>query len=253
MSRERFFNFPVTLLRGFLDESRRADILSSILYYATYSRAVQIALYEDGLDEPEVEKDHFTRAMDELNWKMTGNNKTSRIQNAMKQGREIKQVNTKAPHTGIARSIYWDYHDNKKTEWQAAQLLGFLALKSIAGDSEKRRAVLVNNAHWMARMSGLIRATDGELDPWVREFNTEYKSKKLRKLLVAHWGMKHYAQHTRGFWVSFNKSMTVKELALIAEKAKVSNKIKRTQNDEKEARLAALEKLGIAPRPNKRP
>lgn len=253
MSRERFYNFPVTLLRGFLDESRRADILSSILYYATYSRAVQIAQYEDGLDETEVDEDHFISAMKELNWSWDGNYPSQRVQKAMKQGREIKQANKKAPHTGIARSIYWDYHNNKKTEWQVAQLLGFLALKSIAGDSEKRRAVLVNNAHWMARMSGLIRATDWELDPRVKEFNTEYKSKKLRKLLVAHWHMKHYAQHTRGFWVSFNKSMTVKDLALIAEKAKVSNKIKRAQNEEKEARLAALEKLGIVPRPSTRP
>lgn len=252
MRRERHFNFPVTLLKGFMSEIRRPGVLSDILYFATYERAVQIAKHRDGLSEEDEEFDYeyFREALGELNWKFNGSRIEERMQEAFEKGGKLYQDSKGIARTGISRSVYWDYHDNKKTEWQLFQLLGFLALKSIARD---KPAAKVTNEHWIARMSGLNKAQDGGLDPMVCGFMTEYRMPKLKRLLVKHWGMKHYGQYTRGFWISFNKSMTLEKLALMAEGAKVKNKERKVQNEEKEARLAALQKLGIQPRPNSRP
>lgn len=251
MRRERHFNFPVTLLKGFMSEIRRPGVLSDILYFATYERAVQIAKHRDGLSEEDEEFDYeyFREALGELNWKFNGSRIEERMQEAFEKGGKLYQDSKGIARTGISRSVYWDYHDNKKTEWQLFQLLGFLALKSIARD---KPAAKVTNEHWIARMSGLNKAQDGGLDPMVCGFMTEYRMPKLKRLLVKHWGMKHYGQYTRGFWISFNKSMTLEKLALMAEGAKVKNKERKVQNEEKEARLAALQKLGIQPRPNTR-
>ena len=57
--------------------------------------------------------------------------------------------------------------------------------------------------------------------------------------------MKHYGQYTRGFWISFDESVSLVDLAFHAEKTKMPNKIRAFESDEQAARLSALKKLGI--------
>ena len=244
--RNWIFNFPVGLLRGFMDDEIRMRILEDILFYATLDRANQLAKHKYGFkdgEKVEEEEELFHEAMYDLVWSFNSRGDeecltTKAFQRAIQLRTEWKGC----ARTGISREIYWDYRKNKKKKWQVAQLLGFLALKSIVGKSECAKT---NNRHWMARMSGLNKEGDGPIDPYVSEFMTEYRIQKLKKLLQVHWNLKHYGRYTRGFWISFHKKVSLEDLILQAERGKSSNKIKDLKNKEEEARRSALAKLGI--------
>lgn len=240
--RSRIMNFPVGLLRGFMDDRKRKSIMEDIIVFATHEKAIQIELNREKGKGCGVDNSYFREAMDILNWHYTTDDDDQLIAEAIERARHLKHKWEGCARTGISSKIYWDYRKNIKDDYKVAQLLGFLALKSIVGQSKLAKT---NNKHWIARMSGLNKEADGQLDSLVENFMTVYRIKKLKKLLQLHWHMKHYGQYTRGFWVSFDENVSLVDLALHAEKSKMTNKLRAFESDEQSARLLALKELGI--------
>ncbi|MCD8539725.1 MAG: hypothetical protein LRY55_08110, partial [Leadbetterella sp.] len=62
----------------------------------------------------------------------------------------------------------------------------------------------------------------------------EYWHKTIMEDLVLGWGVKYYASHTSGFWVSFK--LSIKQLVHLAEEQKRKNLLKRIKDEIRDAK-----------------
>lgn len=227
----RFFNFPIVLIEGFMDNPK--NCLENISDYALYVKAES---YEEG-------------------------NKLERMQKAMKffgvtvsdvtlshsRGRDLfDSIPDGVPKVGLNISVFWDYYKNDKDDFQKVCLLGFLAIKSILQD---KAYCCIGNRFWLARMDGKTHSVKdySELSSSVYPYASEYQTKKIKSELIRNWGLEHYSRYMRGFYVTFKLSL--EQLIFEAEKRRKSNIDKKRKAIEKEAREKALAKLAFTSRP----
>lgn len=221
---DRFFNFPIVLLDGFLEDLER--VLENIWDYSIYTRTLS---YDFGSMKTKIEdaKNYFG-VNGGLDTRITGN------------GKELYEEYKSFAHTGISKKIYFDYLKNDKTKEQKLQLLGFLALKSIIGS---RSYFKTNNLLVLSRMAGLPETAKKieELPSGFYHLNTRYQMDKLKENLKDSWGLIIYGRYIRGFYFSFN--MKREDLIFEAEKNRKSNKEKARKKKEEEEYKRAIQRL----------
>jgi hypothetical protein len=264
MRRDVFFNFPVTLLRGFTNDEKRPEVLRHILYYATYVKALAIEnanfnsgmigfveleralwVFEDAagnllwdMEQPESES-NWARGELIYSRKWHFNNEET-WEEAVTIGGRLYRENRGKARTGISRTVFWDYYNNEKSQWQITELLGYLAIKSIVG---KQPTYKVGEKLLKARMSGLHAIKDGAIDASIEEFLTESKMRSLKTRLCLNWGMKKSPTKARGFWVSMGNKTSLVGLIIASKQTAKKNKIKRLKDQEREALRQAEEYL----------
>jgi hypothetical protein len=221
---EKYFNFPIQLLMGFMYESDR--VLLDILRYSIYENSLK--LYIGNEEEKMMESAAFFNVT-------VGN-----ISLCLDEGRRIyNDLPRNSPKVGLNLSIFWNFYRNDKTEFDKICLLGFLAIKSILGPKAYFK---LTNKTWLSRMSGYSKAVDlDELPSAIKEYNNEYQLKKIKTSLINNWGLVSYSRYTRGFYVSY--SMNQRELITIVEKNRLSIKEKQRKADEKQIVKEVLERL----------
>lgn len=225
MSDEKYFNFPVQLLSGFMINSEKA--IGNIKDYAVYENSLKL---EHGTDLQKI-KDSASF------YNMTlGSEK-----NTFDNGKQLyNSLPENSPKVGMNLSIWWDFYKNEKTEFDKICLLAFLSIKSLIGAKAYYKAT---NMYLWSRMDGKINTIVevSELSVEVRRFANEYHTTKIKTALRNSWGLVHYARYTRGFYVSFK--FTLKQLILEAEKRRISTKEKQYKEQEKQALKEVLEQL----------
>ncbi|MCX6154924.1 MAG: hypothetical protein NT007_12275 [Candidatus Kapabacteria bacterium] len=229
----KYFNFPIQLLSGFLEDSKTA--LYNILTYGIYSFAVDY-------NEAETIEKKIKASTDYHNVKL-GN-----IPNTIKLGKDLyDKFHKGSPMSGIELKVFWTYYDEykdetlpKKSDFEKVCLLGFLALKSILGEKPYCH---VFNDYWLARMDGKVkRIYDvNELSEKIRPYHSERNPRKIKTELAAKWNLKHYSKKgMRGFYVSLEPKMTTKDLIKqvmirknksILEKKMGNNQIKKYEEE----------------------
>lgn len=226
MKDEKYFNFPIQLLAGFMiDENNKT--LINILDYSVYENSLKLVFGKDL--QKVVDSASF------YNITLGDKNRT------LKNGKMLyNSIPTNSPKAGLNLSIFWDFYKNDKTEFDKICLLAFLGIKSIIGS--KSYCKLTNLFLW-SRMDGKTNAivTVSELSNEIRKYANEYQTKKIKTALRNNWGLVHYARHTRGFYVSFK--ITLKQLIFEAEKRRISTKEKQYKEQEKETLKQVLEQL----------
>jgi hypothetical protein len=225
MSDEKYFNFPIQLLEGFMKNSEK--VIMNIKDYAVYENSLKL---EHGTDLQQIK--------DSANFY---NMKLGNVNDTYKNGLKLyRNIPIKSPKVGMNLSIWWDFYKNEKTEFDKICLLAFLSIKSLIGAKPYYKAT---NLYLWARMDGKINAIVevSELSVEVRKFANEYQTTKIKTALRNSWGLVHYARYTRGFYVSFK--FTLKQLILEAEKCRISTKEKQYKEQEKEALKEVLEQL----------
>lgn len=222
---QRYFNFPVSLLQGFLRTPRIS--LDNILDYAIYTHVLLLEIGTDLQKHVEACKYYGIKV---------GNNSV-RLKNGMHLYDSTPSNYSKS---GINTSVWFDYYLNHKTEFENACLLAFLAIKSIV---QSKTYCKIDNRFMLARMDGRSHsvANYSELSPEIRKYASEYQTKKLKAILSENWGLVTYSRYTRGFYVSF--SITLEELVFQAEKRRKSTKEKQLKDQEREALKKALLRL----------
>lgn len=144
----------------------------------------------------------------------------------------------------VKRDLIWEYYNGKKSERQMAQFAAFAALKSILG---KRKCIITNKNHIVARMFGYssIKSLDDPFEtihPLYPKYSKRYNIDKLLEELEFSWNLKTMsAPGLHGFYVSF--TMDYEQLALLAVK-----RMKKTKRDElhemkQKARMSAKRQL----------
>lgn len=218
---ERYLNFPVQLLAGFLSE--KDMVLENIFHYALFTYSLKL---NEGSDSQRIKA--TIKYFNVTNFSPA-------------KGKTISEtVPGKGPVTGISLSVFWDYYNKEKTPFESAVFLAYCALKSIVGEQS---FVKIDNLYLLSRMDGKAKSVEeyDQLSKEIFEYATPYKIRRLKDALVDNWGLKTYSRHTRGFYVSFKMELD----ALVFEAEKRREKAKRAylKHKEKEAYLKALEKI----------
>lgn len=226
MSNEKYFNFPITLLNGFLSDKKKC--LNRILYYSIYRYSLS-----HGYGEGDEEK--FKESVDYFNVNLYDPKK------ALKEGKKIYySINENEPITGISITTYWDYFKNDKTEFQNVCLLAFLALKSILLIKTYCKAT---NLYMWSRMDGKINKVKdvSELSNEIRKYANRYYTDRIIFELISCWHVVYYSRYTRGFFVSIK--LNLDNLIFEAEKRRISTKKKEQKKLQNEALIKAMKRL----------
>lgn len=222
---ERYFNFPIQMLQSFLIDDRK--VLDNIVDYAIYENSLKLE-YGSELEKIKSSSKYYAIALGGY----------ERILDNGKSLYDSLPINS--PKVGLSISIFWDFYNNDKTEFDKICLLAFLGIKSIIGTKPYHKAT---NLFLWSRMDGKIKSINeiAELSKEVKKYANEYQTKKIKIALRNNWGLITYARHTRGFYVSFK--ITLKQLILEAEKRRISIKEKQYKEQEKEVLREVLEQL----------
>ena len=202
----KYFNFPISLLQGFLDNKN--ECLKNILDYAVYTHA-RNKLESEDLDEFEFLETEVLESAEYLEVSLVSTD------NLIANGENLYYSNTSCKViTGINTSIFWDYKTNHKSKFEDVVLLAYLSLRSIV---QKKAYCKVTNLFLLSRMDGHSSSmTDDQLSDKIKVFNNEYQIKKIKAELSDNWGLVHYGRYTRGFYVSF--TMELEDLIYQVEK-----------------------------------
>tara|TARA_B110000114_G_C15077903_1_gene392670 strand:+ start:1501 stop:2190 length:690 start_codon:yes stop_codon:yes gene_type:complete len=220
----RYFNFPIVLLEGFLED--KVECLRNILCYSMYVHT-RSTFGDDITDMMEEGAEYYgVKLGDPSEVYSTGESLHNSIDN-------------KCPKVGISTSVYWDYRNNDKTEFELVTLLGYLAIRSILMNKAYCK---VTNKYWFARMDGKAKSCErNELSKPLQKYFTDYQAPKIKTELQLNWNLIEYSRYVRGFYVSYK--MSLEDLAFQVEKKKKSTKMKQLKQKKKEATEKALSKL----------
>jgi hypothetical protein len=222
----KYFNFPIQLLEGFMENHKKC--LSEISCYAVYRHSLKLE-YGSELEKMKNSSSEFNMSF--------GN-----IQESLKTGKSLNQKYSGCPITGINIKTYWQFYDNQKTEYEKITLLAYLALKSIIGTKAMHK---VTNEYWLSRMDGKPEKCElSQLSEPIKKYATEYHTVKLKNELVFNWGLITYSRYVRGFYISF--SMPLDELIFQVEKRRKSNQKKALNEQTRNALSRANIRLGIS-------
>jgi hypothetical protein len=144
-----------------------------------------------------------------------------------------------SPKASIKRHLVSEYLEQSKSEFQIVCFLAFAAIKSII---QRQGVKKITKGYLLSRMAGYNGVSE-TLPDWIKKYGVRHNMDKIKQELQLNWGLNLYGIHTRGFYVSFK--MDLDELAIYAEKKKKSNKIKILKQKKQQARIKALEHLGI--------
>jgi len=222
--KEKYFNVPVQLFIGFMDDSIKC--LNSVFDYAVYQHSLKL----EG-----TQAERFKAA---CKWYgvTAGNNSKS-----IADGKELTDDTPESsPKVGISLSMFWDFYKNEKSDFDKICLLGYLAIKSIL---QTKPYWKLDNKFWLARMDGKVKtvAKFDELSESILKYSSEYQTVKIKTELRNNWGLTTYSRYTRGFYVSFD--LTLDQLVFEAEKRRKSIKDTLYREAEKEALLKAMRQL----------
>ena len=154
------------------------------------------------------------------------------------KGKKIHDsIKVNAPKVSINLSTILDFHNNTKTPFEVVCFLAFAGIRSIL---QRQPYTKITNEYLLGRMAG-NRSKEEPLPKWITPFANRYQLDKIKLELQNNWGLKLYAYHTRGFYVSFDYDLET--LIFHAEKKRKSRKEKALQDEKNQARQAALRRL----------
>jgi len=232
MSREeKYFNAPVQLLQGFMNDSFKC--LDNFFDYSVY---YYVLTHKDtNLD--------FERAykMAEKDLKI----RCGRIEDTYKNGVKLySKIPEGSVKVGINKSLFFDFYENhnKKTNFEKACFLAFTAIKSIM---QSKPYCKITNLYLWSRMDGKEKAVNdiSELSPEIQFYANEYQTKKIKEELRNNWNLKYYGRYVRGCYYSF--SLSLDKLIFEAEKRRKKNINAINKEKDKEAYSKAMQMLEL--------
>lgn len=221
----RYFNFPVQLLQGFLEDSN--SVLFNIFSYGLYKHTLKYDYQDEYWTKMKAAARYYSVSI--------GN-----VDKTYERGKELfESIPENSPHCGINLKIFWDYHDNYKTDFEKACLLAFLAIKSILG---AKKYCKITNDFIVSRMDGKVKTCPlADISEKIKKYATEYQLKKIRNELELKWFLTCYSRRTRGFYVTFE--MSLDDLAYVAEKNREKMRIAQLRKQEMAAFENALKRI----------
>jgi hypothetical protein len=199
----KYFNFPITILEMLHSRGIRG-ICDDILSYCCFAFTA---------NEQEEVNNKIIKANQYYGVTFTHYNYDN--------GKNLfLSIPSNSPKAGITYFMLMDFYNNSKTDFEIDSFIGFCAIRSIL---QKQKCFKVTKNYVVARMAGFANTGDSARYPArVERYLKRYHFDKLIAELKDHWGLKVYANHTYGLFVSFK--MNYRELGVYAELRKKKNK-----------------------------
>lgn len=221
----QFYNFPICLLSGFMNDSDRC--LEDILAFVTWKHNNGNVSTQETAEYLGVRYANFAKTL--------------------KQGKEIEddlvRQNKTSPWTGLNRDVFWKFKEGSTSDFNNAVLLAFLAFKSILGNKPWYKITNQNQIYYRMAGKTMGKGKHPKLPKEIAAFCTRYKFDQIKLELKENWGLLIYANHTRGMYVSTIDKMSLEELALVAERGKLQRRKLAQRQAEQEAKEAAIRAL----------
>jgi hypothetical protein len=221
MSKPKYLTFPIILLSDAMTDIKGSidDVFDYCLYYQCQR-----------LDD----EDSIEEASNILGINFCNANKSYEL------GRTLfDSIETKAPKASIRTGMLFDFYKNKKEEFEVVCFLAFAAIRSII---QRQKYKKLTNQYLFSRMSGNSSSSE-DINPLLKKYLSRHQTDKIKKELQRAWGLKYYAEGTRGFYVSF--AYPIKTLAMIAMENNKKYKDKLIDAERKEAKRIAQEVIRI--------
>ncbi|APY11509.1 hypothetical protein BWZ22_09745 [Seonamhaeicola sp. S2-3] len=225
MSKIRYINFPIQLLKGFLIDDTKC--LYNIMCYGCYTHSLKHDL------APPYQAFKIANKYFKIPFILD--------KSSFENGEELyNSIPIKSPKVGISIEMLLDFYNNYKEEFDKVCFLGFLALKSIV---QNKTYCKVTNNYWISRMDGQEKVHNEVigLSDAISKYNNEYQLGKIKKELILNWHLTHYSRYTRGFYVSFK--LDLDSLVYEAEKRRKSTREKQLRFETQNAINKALNKI----------
>lgn len=243
----KYFTVPIGMLKGLISGERdMMECASDIVRYSLYYHAVRLPFMAEGNEITT----QLKAAAKFLNVRIGS------IEEALRVGKALyEKYHRKGAYCGVNTEIVWQYYNGPKTPYQIAQFCAFCATRSIIGKGEYKKT---NRNLIAARMFGYTNKEEMQnntpdltvknISKKVRairekeieersKYQTRYHSDKILTDLELNWGLKRYADHIRGMYISY--SMDLAELAKICEQSKKSVRLDALKEAKRLARLSA--------------
>ena len=95
---------------------------------------------------------------------------------------------------------------------------------------------------WAVKYADMPEPDNSE-EQLMQKYSMRYHIDNVLLELQTNWGLKLYSDHSRGFYLSFTKSL--EELAIISIEDKTKSKSKILSQERAKAKESALRKLGL--------
>ena len=189
---------------------------------------------EDNMCEPDCETAFFGAtivALDRLGIKYDGN-----LSSFIKSAKKLIPANNIRVMVNIEK--LWEFRDKQKDEQALAEFCVYLAMKSIVGRNSYAKSTI---AFIMQRaFPDPVNQPENALRV---KYATRHRWSKLIKAMQLDWHVKVYSRKTRGLYFAFDKDMTLKKLAKIAEIAKEKYRNEQVKKLQDAAQKEAKEEL----------
>lgn len=216
MSEERYFNFPIQMLSGFINDTQK--VLNEITDYAIYEYSLKLE-FGNELERIKPSADFY------------GVNLSSEKKTLDKGIILYNSIPINSPKVGLNILIFWDFYKNDKTEFEKVCLLIFLSIKSVLG---KKTYCKTNKQFLFNRVIGsdknTLRLEDFD-EPLFKYANNRRLWDKINLELQMNWGLKYYSNRDKGFYVSFIMDET--KFYTIVMEQKNSLKVKQFKDEKK--------------------
>lgn len=205
---DNYFNFPIVLLQGFMSDSRKC-------LYDVFSYCVFDFMQNNSEDEM---KEFF------------GISKYNKDR-VLQYGKQLYDSINNEAFTGLSVSLFWQFYNEYKTDMDKITLLAYLAIKSIVG---KRPFAKVTNQNLIYRRMAGYTHIQGALPEEILAYCTRRKFENIKTDLKEYYNVSFYAYYTRGRYIS--TQLDFETLCKVAEKQRLTNRMRQQKLAEKEAR-----------------
>ena len=231
-SKRGYLNFPIILIRNFLDDPKL--IYTKILYCGIYN-------YARTLYHPEDMEDKVEQTIQYLGVKKVDDKKK-----IIEFAESVMNSNNKKAMTGIETALLNEYYLNYKSEFEKIVLLAYLATVSIIGPSAYKK---MTNELLFCRMAGYNSISDiNKIPSILKKYYTRKYIDKIKNELQGKFNVKIYGRNVRGFYVSYKLSYEV--LVEKVEENRKSNQTKRKNAEKNEIINRVRGKYNKDPEPN---
>jgi len=215
----KYLTFPVAIFKNSNLDTKR--VTEDILAYCLY-------------DNCQKSGQPFTKDLIESETKWMGI-KFPDLTAAYEKGYELyHSLPQGSPKASVTNTVIKDFHQHPKTEFESICFLAFAASRSIL---QKQSVIKLPNRYLVARMAGHSGISE-PLPGWIEKYDNRYQLGKIKQELQHNWGLKLYAHHTRGSFISFK--MTLEELIMYAEGKRRKTKEKQLRKQKEEIRQRVL-------------
>jgi hypothetical protein len=193
-----YMNFPITVLKGAFKDIR--GTIEKIMYYAIYKHSLMYD-FGDEAKNMKASADFYRVGL-------------SDIETSIRYGREIyESIKKDTPSVSIDIEMLCSYYNTPKTE-----------AESILGNKAYTKT---NKSLISARMFGMAGSAlantqeqDYSTEQLMKKYSKRYHMDNILLELQTNYGLKLYSSHSRGFYLSFSK--TIDDLTVISTESKLS-------------------------------